>query len=225
VYVFLPESLTEERRAALANNPNTSFNIQNLRAAFARPQVGPLLSTRFLFSLAFSIFQTVFPLFALNRLGLQASQTAYVLTYVGVLAALVQGVAIGRLTSRFEERQLIFSASLIMTFALVAWALTPNVLVLLIVLIPLAFAGGVMNTVVNSALTKVVEPEEIGGTLGLSAALESSTRVLSPTAGGILLDLLGTWAPGIAGAIVTGWLTIFVWRRIYRLPQAPRDTI
>jgi DHA1 family tetracycline resistance protein-like MFS transporter len=223
VYVFLPESLTEARRADLARNPNTAFNVQNLRAAFARPQVGPLLSTRFFFSLAFSLFQTVFPLFALKRLGLQASQTAYVLTYVGVLAAFVQGVAIGRLTARFEERQLIFTGSLIMTFALIAWAFTPTVLVLLIVLIPLAFAGGVMNTVVNSALTKVVEPEEIGGTLGLSAALESATRVIAPTSGGILLDLLGAWAPGIVGALVTGWLTIFTWRRVYRQSPLPVD--
>jgi DHA1 family tetracycline resistance protein-like MFS transporter len=225
VYVFLPESLTEEKRADLAKNPNTAFNVQNLRAAFARPQVGPLLSTRFFFSLAFSLFQTVFPLFALNRLGLQASQTAFVLTYVGVLAALVQGVAIGRLTSRFEERQLIFTGSLIMTFALIAWAFTPTVLVLLIVLIPLAFAGGVMNTVVNSALTKVVEPEEIGGTLGLSAALESATRVIAPTSGGILLDLLGAWSPGIVGALVTGWLTIFTWRRIYRPSPVPVESL
>jgi DHA1 family tetracycline resistance protein-like MFS transporter len=102
-----------------------------------------------------------------------------------------------------------------MTFALIAWALTPSVIVLLVVLIPLALAGGVLNTTVNSALTKVVRVEEVGGILGLSAALESATRVLSPTLGGVLLDFLGAWAPGIAGALVTAWLTLFIWRRVY----------
>jgi DHA1 family tetracycline resistance protein-like MFS transporter len=125
-------------------------------------------------------------------------------------------VIIGRLSARYKERQLILVSTAIMTVGLVAWALTPSVIVLLIVLIPIAFSGGVLNTVVNSALTKAVSVEEVGGILGLSAALESGTRVLSPTLGGVLLDILGAWAPGIMGAIITGWLTSYVWRRIYR---------
>ena len=216
VFIFLPESLTAERRADIARNPNTAFNLGNLRQAFQRPKVGPLLKTRFFFSLAFAIFQTIFPLYALNRLDLQANQTAYVLTYVGILVALVQGVAIGRLSARYQERQLIFFSTALMTLSLLAWAITPSVIVLLIVLIPLAISGGVLNTVINSALTKVVRVEEIGGILGLSTALESATRVISPTLGGILLDYLGTWAPGILGAIITALLTTYVWRRIYR---------
>jgi DHA1 family tetracycline resistance protein-like MFS transporter len=216
VFIFLPESLTEQRRADIKKNARTAFSLRNLREAFQRPQVGPLLSTRFFFSLAFAIFQTVFPLYALKRLGLQVNQTAFILTYVGVLVALVQGVIIGRLSARYKERQLILVSTAIMTVGLVAWALTPSVIVLLIVLIPIAFSGGVLNTVVNSALTKAVSVEEVGGILGLSAALESGTRVLSPTLGGVLLDILGAWAPGIMGAIITGWLTSYVWRRIYR---------
>ena len=224
VFIFLPESLTTERRADLAQHPNTAFSLRNLNQAFKRPQVGPLLYTRFFFSLAFSIFQTVFPLYAYKRLELQANETAYILTYVGILVALVQGVAIGRLSARFEDRQLIMASSMLMSLALLAWAFTPSVILLLIVLIPLALAGGVLNTVVNSALTKVVREEEVGGILGLSAALESSTRVISPTAGGILLDLLGAWAPGIAGAIVTAWLSAFVWRRIFHQPVKVETT-
>lgn len=220
VLIFLPESLTEARRAAIARNPNTAFSLGNLRQAFQRPRVGPLLQTRFFFSLAFAIFQTIFPLYALKRLGLQANQTAYILTYVGILVALVQGVAIGRLSARFQERQLIFFSTALMTLALLAWAFTPSVIVLLIVLIPLAFSGGVLNTVVNSSLTKVVRVEEVGGILGLAAALESATRVISPTLGGILLDYLGSWAPGIMGAFITALLTFYVWRRIYQQTEA-----
>ncbi len=224
VFIFLPESLTDERRADIANNPNTTFSLRNMRQAFQRPLVGPLLTTRFFTSLGFTIFTTVFPLYALKRLALQANQTAFVLAYVGILVALVQGVAIGRLSMRFQERQLILASSALMTLALLAWALTPSLLVLLIVLIPLAFSGGVLSTVVNSALTKVVSVEEIGGILGLSAALESATRVISPTLGGVLLDILGAWAPGIVAALITAWLTIFVWRRVYPQKIAVQET-
>jgi DHA1 family tetracycline resistance protein-like MFS transporter len=216
VFFALPESLTPEKREELARKPQTAFTFQNLRAAFQRPRVGPLLSTRFVFSLAFSTFQTVFPLWALNRLQLQADQTAYILAYVGILVALVQGVAIGRLTQRFEENHLIFGAVALMAFSLSAWAFTPNVITLLIILAPLALAGGVLNTVLNSALTKAVNPEEVGGTLGLAAALESLSRVISPTAGGLLLETLGPWAPGVVGATLTAWLSNYVYRRILR---------
>jgi DHA1 family tetracycline resistance protein-like MFS transporter len=224
VFFFLPESLTLEKREELAHKPQTEFTFQNLRAAFQRPQVGPLLSTRFVFSLAFSTFQTVFPLWALNRLQLQADETAYILAYVGILVALVQGVAIGRLTQRFDENRLMFSAVILMTLSLGAWAFTPNVIVLLIVLAPLALAGGVLNTVLNSVLTKVVKPEEVGGTLGIAAALESLSRVISPTAGGVLLETLGPWAPGMAGAVLTAWLSNYVYRRIIRSPK-PQSTL
>jgi hypothetical protein len=85
----------------------------------------------------------------------------------------------------------------------------------------LSFAAGILNTVINSAITKSVYAEEVGGALGISASIESLTRVIGPTAGGVLLDYLGTWAPGVAGAIILAWLTAFVWRRLIANPDPP----
>jgi DHA1 family tetracycline resistance protein-like MFS transporter len=109
----------------------------------------------------------------------------------------------------------------VLAVTLLAWAVTPSVPILLVVLAPLSFASGVLNTVINSAISKSVYPEEIGGALGVSASIESLTRVIGPVAGGILLDYLGPWAPGVAGAIVMAWLVIFVWRRIILNPDPP----
>ena len=93
--------------------------------------------------------------------------------------------------------------------------------VLLVVMIPLALAGGTLNTVLSSALTKAVYPEEVGGTLGLAASVESLTRVLAPTAGGLLLGQLGAWAPGVFGALLMVWVVSFSWRRIVINPDPP----
>lgn len=219
VYFWLPESLTAEQMADAAANPQKSaFNWRALQAAFDRPLVGPLLKTRFFFSLAFAMFQTVFALYALDRFGFGPAQTAYVLTYVGILIAVVQGGLIGRLTARFDEGRLLFVSVALMSISLLAWALAPTLLVLLVIMIPIAFSGGVFNTVINSQLTKSVLPQEIGGTLGLSAAIESATRVLAPTMGGVLLDTLGSWAPGVVSAVLTAALIPFVWRQIVKVP-------
>ena len=88
-------------------------------------------------------------------------------------------------------------------------------------MIPLAFAGGVLGTILNSALTKAVYPEEVGGALGLSASLESLTRVIAPSLGGFLLGQVGTWAPGLLASLIMIWVGIYVWRRLFVNPDPP----
>ena len=147
--------------------------------------------------------------------------TGYVLGYVGFLVVLVQGFLIGRLTARWSEKQLIFASTILLTVSFVGWAFTPSLAVLLIVLIPLSIGTGVMNTVISSALSKSVYPEEVGGTLGLSASLESFSRVIAPTLGGLLLGQVGPWAPGILSALIMGWLISFTYRRLIANPDPP----
>jgi DHA1 family tetracycline resistance protein-like MFS transporter len=102
----------------------------------------------------------------------------------------------------------------LMVFGLIGWAVTPSLPVLLVVLLPLSFGGGMLNTILNSAITKVVTREEIGGTLGISTSLESVSRVIAPSAGGFLLQNLGAWAPGVFSAALMLWVVYFTYRRI-----------
>ena len=222
VALWLPESLPPEKRTS-ADEKRPAVTLSALVAALKRPFSGSLLITRFFFSLAFSIFQTIFALYALRRFNLGATETGFILTYVGVLSVIVQAGLVGRLSQRFRDDVLIFAGVGIMALSLLGWAITPSVTVLLIILAPTAFAGGVLNTVLSSALTKTVEPREIGGILGLSASIESATRVIAPTLGGILLGRLGAWAPGMFGAIMLAGLFIYVWIKIFDHPIANNE--
>ena len=219
VVLWLPESLTPERRAEMARNPRTAFTARAMWEGLQRPRFGPLLYIRFFYSLAFTIFTANFALYTQYRLGLTDQATSYVLTYVGLLVVMVQGVAIGRLTTRFSDERLIFGAASLMVPSLLAWALVANVPLLLAVLAPLAFAGGVLNTVVTSAITKSVYSEEIGGALGFSASLESLTRVIAPAMGGYLIEKLGPSSLGLFGGLIMAWVVTFVWRRLITNPD------
>ncbi|MBN1642847.1 MAG: MFS transporter [Anaerolineae bacterium] len=221
VLFLLPESLPAKERAARSHSPATAVSARALWQALRRPCVGPLLSYRVLFGLAFTMFQTVFALYASRRLGLDAQGTSYILAYVGILIVLVQGGGIALLTRRFGDKQLVMGGTIVLALSLLAWALAPTLWVLLVVLAPLALSAGVTNVVSNSALTKSVRPEEVGGTLGLSAAIGSMTQVVSPLLGGLLIDGLGSAAPGVLGALIVGALVPFVWRRILTVPDAP----
>jgi DHA1 family tetracycline resistance protein-like MFS transporter len=231
VALWLPESLTPSKRAELLigpASPTTSFSLQALWHALRRPLVGPLLHTRFFFGVAFSIFQSIFSLYTLQRFNLDAQATGLILTYVGVLSVFTQGFAIGKLTARFPETRLILFSSIMMAVGLLGWAIAPNIAIFLIAMTPTAVAGGILNTVINSAVTKLVQPQEVGGILGLSASIESATRVISPSLGGLLLDqvgrrfgmMAGTAAPGIFAVLVMLWVISYILRHVVNLPLA-----
>jgi DHA1 family tetracycline resistance protein-like MFS transporter len=146
-----------------------------------------------------------------------------VLAYVGLLAVFVQGFAIGKLSKRYTDRQLMLWSAIAMAVGFALWAFVPNLWTLLIVLIPLSFGGGILNTVINSSLSKSVYPEEIGGTLGISASIESLTRVISPVLGGLLLQWARPWGPAIFTAVVMAYVAFFAWRRLFVKPDPPLE--
>ena len=220
VIAFLPESLTEERKAELARQAKRALiSIPAMIEELSKPRVGPLVSIRLFYALASALFQTMFTLWAKDRLALNAQTTSYLLAYVGLLSVIVQGGLIGQLTKRFSEPKLIAWGAVIQSVSLLAWAFTPSMPVLMVVMIPLAFSTGVLNTVINSAITRAVPLHEVGGALGIAGAFESLSRVISPSAGGWLLGALGTWAPGVVAAAIMVGVTAFAWQRLVFHPD------
>lgn len=223
VIALLPESLTAERKAELAKQERRALiSVAAMIEELNKPRIGPLMTIRLLYALAAALFQSMFTLWAKERLALNAQTTSYLLAYVGLLSVIVQGGLIGQLTKRFSESKLIAWGVLVQGLALLAWAFTPSVPVLMVVMIPLAFSTGVLNTVINSAITRSVPPQEIGGALGTAGAFESLSRVVSPSLGGWLLGAIGAWAPGAVGATIMAGVTAFAWRRLdLRAEAAP----
>jgi DHA1 family tetracycline resistance protein-like MFS transporter len=214
IYLWLPESLPAERRGeAVANRVPVS--LAALLAALKRPFSGPLLISRFVFGVAFAILQLIFSLYALEKFGLTATQTGYILAYVGVVAVITQGFLVGKLVHALREDVLILACAGLLAVGLAAWAWAPTVPIMLVAVAPVAFAGGMLNTLLSSTLTKAVDHSETGGILGFSAAIESSTRIIAPVLGGALLQELGAWAPGALGAVLMTGLAIYIGRTIF----------
>lgn len=223
VFFLLPESHPPEARAdslSEAEGPRRAVSIKALTTALRRPLVGTLLYTTFFFGMAFTMLQTIFTLYALRRFGLNELQNSLILTFVGVLSVVVQGGLIGPLTKRFSEFSLIVVSIGVMAVGLLIWAFAPNVAVVLISLVPIAASGGVMNVVLRSTITKVVDPGEVGGILGIQTASESLTRAIGPVLGGWLIGTFGTSAPGVVGAAILLIMWPFVWRQADKGQQA-----
>lgn len=202
IIIWLPESLPPDVRKTRRKNPHTAFNLANLVDELRRPCVGPLLVIRLFFSFAFTIFQSSFALYAKEVLGLSVQSTGLVLTYVGLLSVIVQGFAIGKLTQVFKERQLVLSSILILAGSLLAWGVTKDLWLLLVVLAPIALSGGILTTVLTSQITKAVYQEDVGGTLGLANSMQTLAQIITPGLGGLILSAVGPWALGASASIL-----------------------
>jgi DHA1 family tetracycline resistance protein-like MFS transporter len=202
VLIWLPESLTSEQRRNNRNNPYTAFTFKRLLGAIRQPCVGSLLQIGLWFSLSFTLFQVNFVLVAKEQLNLDVQTTSLLLSLVGVLAVITQGVIIGWLTARFNERKLLFTSTIVLSFSLLAWAFVPNVVILALVMVPTAISAGITSVLSASLLTKSIHREEVGGTLGLAQAQQSFAGVVAPFAGGQLIQYIGTPAVGVVGALL-----------------------
>jgi DHA1 family tetracycline resistance protein-like MFS transporter len=207
---LLPESLPKEKRVHHLSEVKRKHPLSGLTTAFAKPIAGPILSSIIVFSLSMSMFESVFSLFTKQRLALSAQSTGFILAYVGVLVAGIQGGGMGLLTKRFPENVLVRFALITLTLSYIGWALSPNVVVLLIILVPLSLSSGILSTLLRSGLSKAVPANETGEIMGISAAMESITRIVAPALGGWLIGSLSSAAPGLFSAILVAALTVYL---------------
>jgi len=211
---ILPESLSAERREELKKNPRRSFSGKLLIETLKRKGTGVVLQMSMIYSFAFTLFESMFALFAAEALGVGPSERGWLLAYVGVLVALVQGGGVGFLAKRFDERKLAAVAITVAAVSLALYSLAPSVPTLMIALVPLSLGSGVSSTMLRTLLTKSVPRESSGGTLGLAASIDSLNRILAPLAGGLLLALLGPRSPGLVAAALAAITAWYGWRRL-----------
>lgn len=79
---------------------------------------------------------------------------------------------------------------------------------ILVAMIPTSVGGGILQPSINSLITKRVQPNEVGGMLGISAAFLSGANALAPLLGGLIFQGLGSTAPFLFGGVLMGLLLV-----------------
>jgi MFS family permease len=147
----------------------------------------------------------------LNKFGLGAQQTGYILAYLGIVLVIMQGGLIGPLSARFKESNLIVTFLGFTLVGMIGWAIANSITVLLIAMFPMAVGAGSFNALINSAISKAVTRDEVGGMLGFGAGLESATRVVMPALASYLLGAYGTSTPGYMGSVVMAVVVVYAY--------------
>ncbi|MFN2432675.1 MAG: MFS transporter [Gemmatimonadota bacterium] len=186
---WLPESLPRERRRPVRGR--SAAGAPRWRWSGARP----VLAILFLSTAAFSVLYPVFPLFVDQRFGFGPLEAGILFSVVGLVAAAIQGGALGRLARRVGERRLLASGVALMGIGLALLPLATSVGGLAAALAPVAFGFAVTTPLAQTFLSRLAPEEEQGGSLGAGHAAASLARACGPLAGGWLFQHLGAPAP------------------------------
>ena len=215
--VVLPESLPAERRQRMQwskVNPLTAFvGLTKLH------NVGVLIAVIALTNLAQFILHTTWVLYTTFRFGWGPKENGLSLFVVGLSAALVQGVLLGRLLNALGERRVVVFGLASASLAMVAYGLATQGWMMYAIIFA-NLLGMAIGPALNAIVSKAADPREQGLAMGSLSSLTSLVAVLAPLLGAPLLAEsshlpAGDWrigAPFYMAAVLNGVaLALAVW--------------
>lgn len=180
--VFRPHDPTVEKRSRWSE----------LAAVFQNRRFTLVTIEYFLLVTAFSFMTTAFAYYTMVKFGYGADNTGYLLAYVGVLAAVMQGLVFGRLASRFGESKLIIAGSFLLVVSLLVVpfisAASGGLIVLLIGIAGFSVGNSIASPGLTSLASKTTDEAQQGKSLGMLQSAASLARVIGPLATGVLLN-------------------------------------
>jgi DHA1 family multidrug resistance protein-like MFS transporter len=210
VLFFLPESLPAEARRATTASARPTAQIRELWQALIGP-LGVLMLMAFLVSFGLTNFQGIFGYYALKKFGYGTEEVGWILTVVGLVAALTQGLLTGPLTRRWGEATVIKATLLgsALTFGLLLAA--NNLATVLLTTALFTLPNALLRTAIMS-LTSKHAGERQGAAMGLNNSFNSLGRVVGPIWAGFAFDLNYN-LPYLSGAAImfAGFLISLVW--------------
>jgi DHA1 family tetracycline resistance protein-like MFS transporter len=180
--VFLRESLEP---GAAAVRPRAA-RLRLIWQGLHRPRVGIVYALFFIYTFGFTQMEVTLAQLIGDRYGLDITHSYWLFAWIGVLAALVQGVLIGPLTFRFGERALASAGILIVTATIASISFVPAVGWLMGVLALLAFGAGISVPSLSSLVSRLTPASEQGSALGIFQSISAIARIVGPMVAQVL---------------------------------------
>jgi len=187
MWILLPEP---ERHAVLQQGP------VDLRETFEQAgswRLGVITLIYFIGIAGFAIVTVIYAQVSNRRFDLNQSQISYIFVMMGLIGALIQGGAIGRLAKRFGDVNLAITGFAVMAISMVAMPLAHSVFLFLLFSAGLAMGNSLSQPTMSAIASKGASPALQGRVLGIVQSAGSLGRVFGPVIAGVLLtrDHLG----------------------------------
>ena len=197
-YFLLPE--TQHVR-----DPNRKSGIAAYGRVIEYLQIVPLrrlLLIFLFFTLPFSLYVSMFALYADYELKFTAEQTGYFLGFVGLLGVIWQAGVVGPAVNHIGERWTMIAglASSAIGIFYVVWVDAWWKLVFVALFFSLG--NSITRPSLTSLITQAAPPDRRGAVLGATSSIESFSRIVAPILGGwIIGGLHPTWLGWIGGSL------------------------
>jgi DHA1 family multidrug resistance protein-like MFS transporter len=199
VLLLLPESLPAEDRRQTKTTFKPIAQIGELRRALLGP-LGVLLLMAFLVSFGLTNFQGIFGYYALKKFGYGTEEVGWILTVMGIVSAVTQGVLTGPLTKRWGEATVI-KATLLASAVGFGLLLTANSLPTILLTTGLfTLPNALLRPAVISLTSKQADTQQ-GVAMGLNNSFNSLGRIAGPIWAGFAFDLNYSY-PYLSGALI-----------------------
>jgi MFS family permease len=211
VILGVAESLPPQKRALAPSRKLAPLNLHAMREAFALPGVGLAIGVNFIAVVSFTNLDQTFTFFCGDLFGIDEGGTGFVLAFIGIVAATVQGGLVRPLSRRFSEASLIRAGTVLQAIAfagLVAAGGAASRALLYGSGGLLALGNGLTQPSTSAFISRRAPADRQGGTLGSNQSVASLARTFGPALGGWLYTGVGARAPYVAASL--GMLVAFV---------------
>jgi MFS transporter, DHA1 family, tetracycline resistance protein len=201
VWRGLPESLPPEKRNREPRRV-APLDIAGLRRVFSRPGVGLIVLVNFVAILSFTNLNETFRFFTKDTFDMDRKHTGFILAFIGVVAVLVQGGLIRRLSGKVSEVLLLRVGLFMQTAGFLVLAYSPSLGHWSLYLSGgiLAFGNGMAQPSVSAYISKRAAAHEQGEFLSSVQSMASFARMMGPAMAGMLYTTLGHRTPYFAAA-------------------------
>lgn len=214
IYIFLPESLPDHKRAVQVRVSGPRINI--LWNALTGP-MGFLMALTFMVFFALANFESVFGLYGQARFNYGPEQVGTIMMVVGVASSVMQGFMTGPATRRFGEDKVIRWSLIGSAVGFGLMLLAANTASILVTTGLFALANAMLRPAIASKVSYQAGDQQ-GAILGINNSFTSLGRVVGPLWAGGMFDISIT-LPYLSGGVVM--LLIYVASLIWMKPLVP----
>ena len=198
IWMSLPETLPAEKRSG-THHQVRGLDLRLMWKSLFGP-IGFLLILAFLHNFALTNFEGIFGFYAQKRYNYDPPTIGLIMTVVGLVSAVVQGILTGPATRRFGDVAVIRASLFASVLGFLSMLAAPNLGWVLVTCGFFVLGNSMLRPGVASLTSKRADIPQ-GAAMGLSNAYMSLGRIVGPLWAGNVLDLNLSY-PFVTGAII-----------------------
>lgn len=201
----------ETLKARVHTKVDAWMGFRNIRKAFEMEKLRDMFVIVFLLTFGFSLHAQFFPVFLIEKHGFDQAQVGYMLAWLGVCVAIVQGLVVRPLSKIYKpEKILQFSAPLLA--CAVVMVLVPHDAWWIYGIVPfIALFQGLTQPNSNAIVSNLGAKESQGEIMGINQSVQALGQAIPPLIAGVFLAVDYRIPIGLAAVALIGAWALFVW--------------